>query len=84
MGKVMGEEDSRLFPLPIVHRALNIFTSVFIGIPCAQEPKRRPIWTPYDIATSNKAHILGMASALRMPYRNDGKREKVGLDKFCS
>ena len=30
MGKVMGEEDSRLFPLPIVHRALNIFTSVFI------------------------------------------------------
>ena len=24
MGKVMEEEDSRLFPLPIVHRALNI------------------------------------------------------------
>ena len=38
----MEEEDSRLFPLPIVHRALNIFTSIFIGIPCAQEPKRRP------------------------------------------
>ena len=43
MGKVMEEEDSRLFPLPIVHRALNIFTSIFIGVPCAQEPKRRPI-----------------------------------------
>ena len=83
MGKVMEEEDSRLFPLPIVHRALNIFTSIFIGVPCAQEPKRRPIDLIRYCYLQQSSHPR-YGQCLRMPYRNDGKREKVGLDKFCS
>ena len=44
----MEEEDSRLFPLPIVHRALNIFTSVLLEYLARRSLSGGP-YRPYTI-----------------------------------
>ena len=93
----LWEGDSRLFPLPIVHRALIIFISIFIGVPCALEPKRRrepdrphTILRPPTKLTSSVwpvpyvCHTETMGRGKRQAWINSARKMAYSACRQCS